>query len=191
MLKIQVIIGSVRPNRVSEKTGRWIYELASKRAGVDAELVDLKDYPLPFFEEKMSPEYAPGVYSNPVAEKWAAKVAEADAYIFTAAEYTHGMTAVLKNALDYAYREWCKKPVTFVAHGGVGGARAVEQLRMAAIELQMAPIRAAVHISGEPFVQILRHGADVGSFEALAQGAEKTLDQLIWWAEALKTARER
>src|SRR6185295_8496945 len=61
-----------------------------------------------------------------VARRWQKKVGEFDAFIFTAAEYNRGPTAVLKNALDYAYAEWGNKPVAFVAYGGVGGARAVD-----------------------------------------------------------------
>jgi NAD(P)H-dependent FMN reductase len=79
------------------------------------------------------PLYAPS--KNQVARRWQAKLGEFDAFIFTAAEYNHGPTAVLKNALDYAYAEWSNKPVGFVGYGEVGGARAVEQLRLHAIEL--------------------------------------------------------
>ena len=191
MFKLQVIIGSTRQGRFSEKSARWISDLAAQRAGIQTELVDLRDYPLPFFDEVMSLEYSKGQCANPLVQKWGAKVAEADAYIFTAAEYNHACTAVLKNALDYAYFEWGNKPVSFVGHGGVGGARAVEQLRLIAVELQMAPIRYAVHIGLEPFVQIARKGADFSSFEHLMQSADKMLNQLTWWAKALKAAREQ
>jgi NAD(P)H-dependent FMN reductase len=86
-------------------------------------------------------------HRNHVAfQRWQKKVGESDAFIFTAAEYNRGPTAVLKNALDYAYAKWSNKPVAFVGYTGVGGARAVEQLRLHTIELQMAPIRTAVHI---------------------------------------------
>jgi len=80
---------------------------------------------MPLFAEEASPLYAPS--KNEVARRWQKKVGEFDAFIFTAAEYNRGPTAVLKNALDYAYAEWSNKPVAFVGYGGVGGARAVEQ----------------------------------------------------------------
>ena len=83
---------------------------------------------------------------NEVAQAWQKKVAEFDGFIFTAAEYSRGPAAVLKNALDYAYTEWNRKPAAFVGYGGVGGARAIEQLRLNAVELQMAPTRNAVHM---------------------------------------------
>jgi NAD(P)H-dependent FMN reductase len=135
------VIGSIRPNRFGGHAAQWIEEVARRRGDFEVELIDLKDYPMPLFAEEASPLYAPS--KNEVARRWQKKVSEFDAFIFTAAEYNRGPTAVLKNALDYAYAEWGNKPVAFVGYGGVGGARAVEQLRLHAIELQMAPIRSA------------------------------------------------
>ena len=40
------------------------------------------------------------------------------------AEYNHGYPAVLKNAMDWTFVEWRRKPITFVGWGNVGGARA-------------------------------------------------------------------
>src|SRR5258707_11962093 len=98
--------------------------------------------------------YAPS--KNEVAQRWQKKVGEFDAFFFTAAEYNRGPTAVLKNALDYAHAEWGNKPVAFVGYGGVGGARAVEQLRLHAIELQMAPIRSAIHILFPDYLAVIK-----------------------------------
>lgn len=96
---------------------------------------------------------------------------------------------MLKNALDYAYTEWNRKPVAFVGYGGVGGARAVEQLRLNAIELQMAPTRNAVHITWGDFIQVRQHGKKLEEFEHLNQAANATVEELAWWAKVLKTAR--
>ena len=104
-----------------------------------------------------SPAWAPS--QNEVAQRWQKKVASLDGFIFTAAEYNRGPTAVLKNALDYAYKEWNQKPVAFVGYGGVGGARAVEQLRLHAVELQMAPIRTAVHILWADMLPVMQRRA--------------------------------
>ncbi len=82
-----------------------------------------------FSTKLRSPAWAPS--QNEVAQRWQKKVDSLDGFIFTAAEYNRGPTAVLKNALDYAYKEWNQKPVAFVGYGGVGGARAVEQLAAA------------------------------------------------------------
>ena len=142
--KLAIVIGSVRPNRFADHPAQWFTNIARQHGGFDVELIDLKDYPMPFFAETTSPAYGPS--ENEVARRWQKKVAEFDSYVFIAAEYNRGPTGVLKNALDYAYKEWNNKPVSFVGYGGVGGARAIEQLRLNAIELQMAPIRNAVHI---------------------------------------------
>jgi NAD(P)H-dependent FMN reductase len=136
--KLAIVIGSIRPNRFAAHAGEWIERVAKETGMFEVEVVDLKNYPMPIFAEEMSPAYAPS--KDEVAGQWQKKMAEFDAYVFTAAEYNHGPTAVLKNALDYAYKEWANKPVAFVGYGGVGGARAIEQL-LNAIELQMAPIR--------------------------------------------------
>jgi NAD(P)H-dependent FMN reductase len=125
-----------------------------------------------------------------VALRWQKKVAEFDGFIVIAAEYNRGPTAVLKNALDYAYTEWNRKPITFVGYGGVGGARAIEQLRLHAVELQMAPSRFAVHIVWGDFIQILQQGKKIEEFEHLNQAATVALDDLAWWARVLKQARE-
>jgi NAD(P)H-dependent FMN reductase len=187
--KLAIVIGSIRPNRFAEQAARWIENIARPRGDFEVELVDLKDYPLPLFAEPASPAYAPS--QDEVARRWQKKVDEFDAYILTAAEYNRGPTAVLKNALDYAYSEWSNKPVAFVGYGGVGGARAVEQLRLHAIELQMAPVRTAVHILMPDFMAVLTAGKKLDEFAHLGQNAKDMLDQLAWWTAALKTAREK
>ena len=187
--KLAIVIGSVRPNRFAAHAAAWIEDIARQKGDFEIEAVDLKQYPLPLFAEQSSPLYAPS--QDETAKRWQKKMGEFDAYIFTAAEYNHGPTAVLKNALDYAYAEWSHKPVAFVGYGGVGAARAIEQLRLSAIELQMAPIRTAVHILFPPYLAVLKEGKQLGNFEFLNQNARDMLDQLAWWTNALKAAREK
>ena len=187
--RLAVVIGSIRPNRFAEHPAQWIADAARQHGGLEVELIDLKDYPLPLFAEERSPAYGPS--KDEVAQRWRQKVAEFDAYIFTAAEYNRGPTPVLKNALDHAYKEWNNKPVSFVGYGGVGGARAVEQLRLNAVELQMAPIRTAVHIQFPVYLAVVKEGKTLGEFDFLNQAAKDMLDQLAWWTDALKTAREK
>ena len=184
-LKIKVIVGSTRSNRFSEKPARWIHDEAKKRAGLDVELLDLRDYPLPFFEEPMPPGMAKDAYTHPVVVRWRDKVREADGFIICTPEYNHGYPAVLKNALDYVYFAWSRKAVAFVSWGGSGGTRCVEQLRLVAIELDMAPTRFAVHIPNPWFIK------DVSELETEPnrQSATALLDQLTWWAGALHSAR--
>ena len=155
MLKIKVIIGSTRKGRFSERPAEWIFNEAKKLPDVDVEMLDLRDYPMPFFEEPESPSYKKAPYANPVVAKWTQKIADGDAFIVVMPEYNHGKSAVIKNAFDYVGPEWNKKAIGFVSYGSVGGARSVEHLRMSAIELQMAPVRIAVHIPWQSYLAIL------------------------------------
>jgi NAD(P)H-dependent FMN reductase len=152
------------------------------------ELVDLRDYPMPFFDEAASNAWVPS--KNEVAQRWQKKVAEFDGYVFVVAEYNRGISAVLKNAIDYAYPEWVKKTAAYIGYGSVGAARAIEQLRLVNVELQMAPMRTGVHIQGADFMAVWQQGKDIAELTYLQQNAEDMLDQLVWWTNALKTARE-
>jgi len=185
--KIGIVIGSTRAARFGDKPAEWIADIARARGDLDIEIVDLRDYPLPFFEEDRSPAWGPS--TGEVAQAWQKKIASLDGFIFTAAEYNHAPTGVLKNALDYAYNEWKRKPASFVGYGGVGGARAVEHLRMIGVELQMALPKTAVHITWADFVQVLQQGKKLSDFEHLNQAAAATVDELAWWAKVLKDAR--
>ena len=186
-LNIKVIVGSTRPNRFSEKPSQWIYGLARQRADLAVELLDLRDFPLPFFEEALPPGLAKDEYTNPVVVKWRDKIREADGFIICTPEYNHGYPAVLKNALDYTYFSWARKAVSFVSWGGTGGTRGVEQLRLVAVELDMVPTRWAVHIPNPWFIQ----DAKALETDANQQAAGALLDHLTWWTAALKSARER
>ncbi|WP_117191181.1 NADPH-dependent FMN reductase [Rhizobium terrae] len=187
--KIAIIITSTRDVRFGEKPARWIYETASQRDDMDFEIVDLRDFPLPFFNEKASNAWVPT--ENEVGQAWQKKIAEFDGYIFIVAEYNRSITGVLKNALDYSYKEWNRKPAAAVGYGSVGGARAVEHLRNIAVELQMAPTRPGVHIQGADFFAVWQQGKDLKELTHLEAGVKTMLDDLSWWATALKTAREQ
>jgi NAD(P)H-dependent FMN reductase len=186
-IKIHIILGSTRPERISDKPGKWIFDEARKREGVEAELLDLRNYPMPFYNERKSPSALEGKYSDDIALKWVKKIGEGDAYIIIAPEYNHGYPAVLKNALDYPYYEWNKKPVGFISYGNVGGARSVEQLRQVAVELELVPINEGIHIRG-----IRKLINEKGEFngETFTEDAKDLLDQLLWWAKLLKKGRE-
>src|ERR1700719_289290 len=191
MLKVGMIVGSSRPNRFADVPVRWLLEGASARPDLRLTVLDLRDYRLPFFNGPASPAYTGGVYTEPEAEAWRKRIAEFDAFVATVAEYNHGPTAVLKNAFDSASLEWQRKPIAFVGYGGVGAARAIETLRGVVIELQMAPIRHEVNIAMEPFLGILQNGRSLNDYDYLAQSRAAMFDHLVWWGEALKTARER
>jgi NAD(P)H-dependent FMN reductase len=184
---IGIVISSTRENRFGEKAARWIHDIAARRSDLDFEMIDLRDYPLPFFDAK-SPSYFP--VTNAEALRWGGKMAELDGYLFVTAEYNRSITGVLKNALDWAYHEYGRKPAAYVGYGTLGGARAVEQLRLINVELKMAPLRSGVHIAGADFIGLLMHGKSFDEMPHLAQSAVAMLDELAWWTTALKAARE-
>jgi NAD(P)H-dependent FMN reductase len=190
MTVISVIVGSTREGRFSEKPAHWILQQLKKRGGVDARLLDLRDFPMPFFDQP-APPAMPGrpAFEHEVVRKWTAAIAQSDGFVFVTPEYNYGPAAVLKNAIDWVYPEWHRKAACFVSYGSVGGARSVQQLRETAIELQLAPVRSSVHI---PVATLWAHyqGGDVDAGLAeLAEPARVMIDDLLWWTEALKTAR--
>ena len=190
-LHIKVIAGSTREGRFSDKAAAWIAEEIKKQKGVTVEALDLRDYDMPFFNEAVSPSFKQEPYKNEAVARFTKKIEEGDAFVMVTPEYNHGTSGVLKNALDWVYPEWNNKPVAFVSYGSVGGARAVEQLRLNAVELQMAPIRNAVHIPGEQYFPVLFGKMEAKELFALqSDKAEAMITQLLWWTRALKNARK-
>lgn len=184
-LKILVIMGSVREGRMAEPVAHWVIEGAADRAALDLELVDLKDWDLPFYPFAKAP--AVGDYRDPLQLRWAEKIAGADGYILICPEYNHGIPAVLKNALDFVYAEWHRKPVTFVGYGGNGGARSIEQLTMVARELRMAPLEASVHLMS---VWSKAAGGGFTPDDKDTRWIGHLYDELIWWGRTLKAGRD-
>jgi len=188
--KIAVIIGSTRDTRFALKPADWIFNLARQHPELDVELVDLKDFDLPFFNEPASNLWMPS--KDPKAVAWQEKIGTFDGYIFVVAEYNRSITGALKNALDQAYKEWGRKPAAYVGYGSVGAARAIEHLRLINVELQMVPTRSGVHIGGSDFYKIhpIAGNQPIAAIEeTIAPSAKSMLDELAWWAKATKTAR--
>ncbi len=187
---IALIIGSTRATRFADKPAHWMLDVAKQRTDMTVELVDLRDYQLPFFNEMASNAWMPSQDEHAV--KWQKKLAEFDGYIFVVAEYNRSVTGSLKNALDQAYVEWTHKPMGAIGYGGLGAARAIEHLRTIAIELQMVPVRNAVHIGGGEFMKVHPMGANAPIAEieaAIAPAAKAMLDDVVWWAEATMAKR--
>ena len=190
MTVISVIVGSTRQGRFSEKPAQWILQRLESRGGIETRLLDLREFPLPFFDQPVPPAM-PGrpPYENEMVKRWTAEIARSDGFIFVTPEYNFGPPAVLKNALDWVYPEWNRKAVAFVSYGSALGARSVQQLRERAIELQLAPVRSSVHI---PVATLWAHfqGGDVeAGLAALEAPAKTMIEDLLWWSTALKAAR--
>jgi NAD(P)H-dependent FMN reductase len=190
MTVISVIIGSTREGRFAEKPAKWILQHLKKRDGVDARLLDLRDFPMPFFDQQVTPA-TPGhqPYQHEVVQRWTAAIGQSDGFVFVAPEYNFGPSAVLKNAIDWVYPEWNRKAASFVSYGSALGARSVQQLRATLIEVQVAPVRTAVHIPVSTLMAHFQGGdVDAGLAEQDAR-AGIVIDDLLWWTEALKAAR--
>ena len=185
MTKIGIIIGSTRPGRNAAQVAKWYYEVAKKRTDAEFELVDIADYNLPLLDEDVPAGY--NQYSQEHTKKWAAKIGEFDGFIMVTPEYNHSTSGALKNALDYLALEWNNKAVGFVSYGSAMGVRAVEHLRQIVGELQMADIRQQVMFSlftdFENF-SVFKPG------EGKEDSVNEQLDQLLPWANALKTVRK-
>jgi NAD(P)H-dependent FMN reductase len=187
---IAIIIGSTRDSRFADKPAAWMLKQAQARGDMTVELVDLREFDLPLFNEMGGNKFVPT--QDPTALAWQAKIAEFDGYIFVTAEYNHSVTGALKNALDQAYVEWNRKPMGAIGYGGLGAARAVEHLRNIAVELEMVPVRGAVHIAGGDFMAVHPLGAN-GPIEDIEDhllgGAKELLNDIVWWANAAKAAK--
>lgn len=192
MTVVSVIVGSTREGRFSELPAQWIKNHLEQRPGLTVRLLDLRDFPLPMFDSAMLPGI-PGrpPYENEAVRRWTEQIGTSDAFVVTTPEYNFGPPAVLKNALDWVYPEWQRKPIGFVSWGSQGGSRAVQQLRETSVELQMAPIRNAVHLPvGAIFAHFQGKSDDIQSIlHASDAQANTMINDLLWWADVLKTAR--
>ncbi len=189
-VRVGTILASVRDGRRGEAFARWIHALAAEREGVLAEVLDLREWALPPYARKDTPNVAEKAYAPESLEgRWKTKVESLDAVIVVTPEYNHSFPGQLKNGLDAVYAPWNHKPISFVSYGGfASGARAAEQLRLVAIELRMAPVRDEVN------VRLVGYAADDQGHPAdplYAKKAKAMLDDLVWWARVLKEGRER
>jgi NAD(P)H-dependent FMN reductase len=184
MLNVAIIIGSTRPGRKAESVARWVHGIAAKRSDVAFEVVDIAAFNLPLLDEALPPSM--GQYAQPHTKAWAAKIATFDAFVFVTPEYNHSTSGALKNAIDYLFREWNDKAAGFVGYGALGGARAVEQLRLIMGELKIADVRAQVALS---------MFTDFENFSVFKPAAHQEaavnamLNDLISWGRALQTMR--
>ena len=188
MTKIAVIVTSTRADRFADRPATWVADKL-RRSGVDVDIVDMRDHDLPSFDGP-APLYTPRQYATEQIAEFGRRIDAADGYVVLTAEYNHGYTGVFKNALDHLFIEWDRKPVACVGWGNVGGARAIEQVRTVAVELGMAPTRAAVHILPDVLVPAMQASAyDPGLFAALDAKLDALVTDLLWWARTLSAGR--
>lgn len=179
-LSLVVVTGSVRDGRLGPTVARWFVDRARRHAAFDVHAVDLAELDLAL----TIPRHLP-----PAQREFLAQVDRADAVVVVVPEYNHGYPASLKQAIDIGRYEWRRKPVGIVSYGArSGGIRAAEQLRQVFPELEATTIRESIAIRDvwDAFDEDGRP-RDSDGMTAAARGM---LDQLAWWAAALRSARQ-
>jgi NAD(P)H-dependent FMN reductase len=191
-MKVLIIIGSTRPGRTTDRLAKWVQDEAASTEGIESEMVDLNDYPLPLMNEPKSPRYNPERKLTPDIQKWIDKINEGDAYIFVTPEYNHSVPGVLKNAIDYITWEMVKKPATVASHGTVGGARATMHLKEILSESRAAIIPSQIALS-QMSEKIDENGKLAEDYQNQTYGPQNslksTLEELKWYGDALAAAR--
>ncbi len=175
-LNIGIILSSTREGRVSPQVGEWVKGYGDKKGNANYEIVDIKEYDLPFL----------GTGDAPGIAKWNEKLASLDGFIFVVAEYNHSITGALKNAMDLAREAWYNKSAGIVSYGSTGGARAAEHLRGICGELNIADVR--THPTLSLFLDF-ENGTDFKPQNIHDDNMNMLLDQVVSWGKALKTVR--
>ena len=192
MAKLQVIVGSTRPTRAAERVFPWVVERAQRDVAFEVELLDLRDWQLPFFQEHIGTigDFSDPTYSDPTVRAWNKKIAEGDAYLIVTAEYNHSVPGQLKNAIDNLFVSFAlrNKPVGFVGYSGgiAAGTRAVEHLALIVIEAEAVPLRNSVLI---PFVTNAFGEDGKPADPATGIALSITLEDLAWRSNILSRAR--
>lgn len=187
---IGVILASVREGRRGEAYAKWIYSLLSERPEIQVEFIDLKEWPLQAYGYRDSPLVIEKKYEPESLEgRWAEKIRALDGFVIVTPEYTHSYPGSLKNAIDHLYFAWNYKPVAFVSYGGfAAGARAVEQLRLVAVELRMVPVRDEVNLG---LIGITLDDQGWPTAELYQKRAAAMIDELLWWTRITQEGRAK
>ena len=175
---IPVILGTPRQGRSSLHAAQFVVGELAKRAGVETELLDVRDYPVP-------PDDAGESVKNP---EFAARMTRADGLVLVCPEYNHGYPGALKSLLDTCLKEYIHKPAGIVgvsAHT-FGAARAIEALLPVLRELGLVAIFWDVNFGsvGKVFDE-----AGKTTDPAWQRRTGKFLSELLWMAEVLRHGR--
>ena len=129
MKKLLVVTSSVRESRIADNILKLAQAELAQFPDFEVTVADLKELTMPFFNAPVSPSNEAFKATDANVIEWTRLVGESDAILFLVAEYNYSFTAVLKNAVDWVFKEWNDKPVAFIGYGWVGGARAIAQFR--------------------------------------------------------------
>lgn len=179
ILHIPVIVGTTRPGRQSLPVAQFIFEILSKMGNITTELVDPKDFNMPFDgndDENKDPKYT-------------AITAKADGFFIVVPEYNHSFPGTLKRLLDSELKNYIHKPVAFagVSAGPWGGIRAIQSLALAVREMGLVATHTDVH-----FASVGKLVGEDGKItdEKYSERVMRSLKELLWMAETLKWGRD-
>ncbi|MFL1381886.1 NADPH-dependent FMN reductase [Nocardiopsis protaetiae] len=185
--KLVIVVGSVREGRFGPTVASWVADQANAHGAFEVEVVDLADFELPLALPAVPPLMAGDAYPIPrTLAPLTGALSGADAFILVTPEYNHSYPASLKAAIDWHFTQWAAKPVGFVSYGGAAGGRhAVLHLENVLTELHAVTVR-----DGLSFPKYYLNWEDGLPQDPEAQTyAKAMLEQLAWWAGALKAAR--
>lgn len=192
-MKLGILVGTIRQGRQSTKEANWVANTAKQYEDLDVTVIDLADFPMPFFDEPISPRYNPNRTPAPEVQKFLDVMTAQDAFVIVTPEYNHSIPAVLKNAFDFMTWEMQRKPAAIVSHGTVGGARAAMHLKEIISEGQAVPIPKFVAFAGMSD-NISDDGELNDELKQNPYGPQATLEamleDLVWYGETLKAGRE-
>jgi NAD(P)H-dependent FMN reductase len=182
-----MVIASTRPGRVGLPVADWFGGRVETHGAFELEVVDLAELALPFMDEPHHPRLRR--YEHEHTKAWSAQVEAADAFAFVMPEYNWGLTAPLKNAIDYLHMEWRYKPVALVSYGGVSsGLRAAAMVRQVMAAVKATVITDTVSI---PFVaQFLDDERVFHPNDTLQESSLVALGELVKVEAALRGLRE-
>ena len=158
--KILAFAGSTRTGSFNKKLLNVAAE-AARGAGAEVTVVDLRDLALPLFDQDL--EDANGLPDG--AKRFKTLLREHDGFLTSSPEYNSSITAVLKNAIDWASRAETDEEPSLVAFrgkaatlmsaspGGLGGLRGLVHLRaiLGNIGVIVLPDQVAVSAAHEAF----------------------------------------
>lgn len=185
MVKIGIITGSTRDSRVNIQVAEWVKSIAEKRTDAEFELVDIKDYNLPRYNESV-PAIMTRDYQTPEAKPWSEKIDSLDGFVFILAEYNKGITSGLKDAIDYLYQEWNHKAAGIVSYGSSLGVTAANDLRLILSVPKVATV--GTHVGMSLFTDF----ENMSKFNPAPfhqDTVDKLLDEVVAWSTGLKTIR--
>lgn len=180
MPKVAIITASVREGRYSNRVALYFKTLMEDKGLAEVEILDLKSYGFPLFDERLKYQKSP----LPAAVEFAGKVRGADGVIIVTPKYNGGYPASLKNVIDLLTDEWVRKPVAIstVSDGNFGGAQVITSLQFVLWKMKVWTVNAMFPV---PRVsQSFDENGMAADREATDKRAAGFISELLWCIEA-------